>query len=148
LVQPDRPFSNLRALRRLIREAQGCLRWYERDMPSKVLELVGDEIAETQASEIRLLSGDLSRSASRLREGVRQDLRRFRAEYAELGVRIEWRELVEGDVPHDRVLIDDRRSLNVPPLNTLLKGDVCEITPSLLGAAWFDDLWERAALVD
>jgi hypothetical protein len=149
VVDPNKPFSNKRAIRRLVREARGCMRWYERDMPAKALEVIADEVAETGATEIRLLSGDLERGKDRAgaRARVRSDLEALRKEIATTGITIEWRELLAGSVPHDRVFLSDTASLNLPPLNTMLKGDTSEITPSKLTAEWFDDLWAIGAPV-
>jgi hypothetical protein len=147
VVDPAGPFSNKRAGRRLIRDARGVIRWYERDMPAKVLELIADEIADTGATRICLLSGDLDYAGRRQRARAARDLADFRTEYASSGVGIEWRELRSGEIPHDRLFLSDDVSLNVPPVNTLLKGDASEISESGFTKEWFDELWEKATPV-
>jgi len=144
IVDPAKPFTNKRAVRRLIRHARGVIRWYERDMPAKVLEIVADEIAATDATRIRLLSGDLDHGGKRQRARVRKDLEDFREEFGSVGVEIEWRELQSGEVPHDRVFLTEAAALNLPPVNTLLKGDTSEIAVSALTTEWFDALWGQA----
>lgn len=146
VVDPSRPFSNLLALRQLVRDARGCLRWYERDLPARALEIVAVEIADSNLDSVRLLSGDLERArgSEGARVRVHKDFKRLMSELEGLGIPIEWRELKTESVPHDRVLVSEAGAFNVPPLNTLLKGDTSEILPSGLTSEWFDGLWERA----
>jgi hypothetical protein len=146
VVDMSRPFSNLLAIRQLVRNARGCLRWYERDLPTRVLEIIAGEIGSSRLTSVRLLSGDLERfRGNEAAPGkVRKDLRRLKSELEEVGIPIEWRELKTDSVPHDRVLVSDAGAFNVPPLNTLLKGDTSEILPSAFTCEWFDGLWERA----
>lgn len=111
---------------------------------ARFLKGLGEEIADIEVKEIRLLSGDLARRSPTRRDQAQRALHDFRREYGTLGVPVLWRELLKGSVPHDRVIIDDTRSFNVPPVNTVLKGDTSEITVSSLGGAWFDALWAEA----
>lgn len=150
VVDPSKPFSNLLAVRRLVRDASGCLRWYERDLPARALEIIAGEIAGSNLHSVRLLSGGLGRGqgGEAVRTRVRKDLKRLQVELQGLGIPIEWRELKTESVPHDRVFVSEGGAFNVPPLNTLLKGDTSEILPSGLDSAWFDGLWERAEPLD
>ena len=113
-------------------------------MPAKVLEIVADEVAATDATRIRLLSGNLDHGGKQQRARVKKDLEDFREEFGSVGVEIEWRELQSGEVPHDRVFLTDAAAFNLPPVNTLLKGDTSEIAVSALTTEWFDTLWEQA----
>jgi hypothetical protein len=139
VVDSTRPFSNERALLRLIEDADGYIWWYERHMPPKVLELLADGLANSKAQSIRILSEPLE-------EGKRQrllgKLERFRREFTK--VTLEWRELESADCHHDRLFFDRSRAYNLPPVNTLLKGDTSEIISSGLHSSWFETVWNQA----
>lgn len=74
-------------------------------------------------AEIRLLSGPTNAN-----EDVHKDLKRFTAEMRHLGVAVEWRIVPKHDLDwHDRFILGRDRAWNVPPVNTLYKGDYAEL---------------------
>jgi len=139
VVDPGRPFSNRQTLIHMVEEAEDYIWWYERQMPARVLDVLADGIPQSSVRSIRILSGPLGGT----REKASKQLGRFRQEFAQLT--IEWRELPTADQHHDRIFLDSKRALNIPPLNTVLKGDTSEFLPSNLDSGWFESLWQQAS---
>jgi hypothetical protein len=52
------------------------------------------------------------------------DFKRFQKEMAALGIAVEWRVIERSDQEfHDRFMVTKGKAWNVPPVNTLYKGD-------------------------
>jgi len=139
LIDPDTPFSNVVALRDLLRAARGSIRWYEQHMPPKVLEVLIRDIASGQVREIRLLSGPANIDGD-----AKADFKRFKSEMAsKRKIVVEWRVTTKKEAAdrHGRFFITDDFSRNIPPLNSILKGSTDEILPSEIDAKAFDEWW-------
>jgi hypothetical protein len=139
LISPDTPFTNVVALRELLRSARGDVRWYEPHLPGKVLEVLFSEVDGEGADSIRLLSGPAN-----VTEDLKDDYKRFRAEMkAKRGVDVEWRILTKREAAnhHDRVFFADGIARNIPPLNTILKGSTGEILESGIDPSDFESWW-------
>jgi len=126
VVQPERPYSNVRHLREVLRACRDFIWWTEPHFVPKLLEPLVDEADAERISEIRILTGEPKDEG--LAEKGKSDFKRFRREMQTLGITAEWR-VVEGrPEQHDRFLLERSRSWNMPPINTLLKGDYSEIS--------------------
>ncbi|MBW8060583.1 MAG: hypothetical protein FVQ78_09780 [Solirubrobacterales bacterium] len=138
VIDPDRPYSNVRHLRELLRGCRGHIWWTEPHFAPKLLESLADEADAESISEIRVLTGPEKRED--LRKRGKDEFKRFQKEMQELGITAEWRIMGGKSDKHDRFLLDKSRSWNMPPINTLLKGDYSEIheTPK---RPPFDEWW-------
>jgi hypothetical protein len=139
LLSKDTPYGNLMALRELLRAARRSIRWWEQHMPPKVLEVLYRELDGENVQTVRLLSGP----ANVTRE-LKDEFKRFRTEMKkQRGIEVEWRVLTKKEAfeHHDRFLITEGMSRNLPPLNTILAGSTGEILPSELAAEDFDRWW-------
>jgi hypothetical protein len=122
VVEPDRPYSNVLALREILRACEGYIWWAEPHLPRKALEPLSYEADGTKITEIRLLSGERS-----MDDATRKDFKRFAAEMQNRGIKAEWRTVPPADMSwHDRFILGRRQAWNVPPVNTLFKGDYSE----------------------
>jgi len=122
IVQPDRPYTNERQLRETLRECREYIWWVERSFPRRGLDLIQDVVERGRIQDIRVLSGQLDAPDKTARA-----FDRFRTEMATLGISAGWR--IHDQPPfHDRFVITKGRIWNVPPVNTLLKGDYSEIS--------------------
>lgn len=139
-LDPKRPFTNVLALRRVIRELRGSVLWYEQHMGIKTLEILIEEIDRENVTELRLLSGPAN-----VTDRVKKGFERFAAELQHDGVGTEWRVLPADFARqfHARVLFDEESIWELPPLNSLLQGTVDSIRPSAMSRAPFDDAWSR-----
>ena len=141
-LHPDTPFSNEMAVRRIVRKLEGTVFWYEQHMDRKVLEILHDELAREDVTEVRLLSGPANLSAK-----ARKAFERFSAELANHGIPSEWR-VLGADVArtlHARVISDDDEVFELPPLNSILAGTVDSIRESNMPLDAFEEAWEDQA---
>lgn len=138
VISPDSPFGNLMALRDVLRNASGSIRWYEQHMGPKVLEVLYREVDGDAVKSIKLLSGPAHATAD-----AKADFKRFRKDMGAKGVTCEWRVLnkKEAQRHHGRFFITERYAMNLPPLNLILQGTTDEILPSEITAKDFDTVW-------
>lgn len=127
VVEPDRPYSNVRHLREILRRCDGYIWWAEPHFSRKGLEPLSDEADGERITEIRILSGPAA-----VNEKAEKDWKRFHAEMAALGIIAEWRVMPAPLDWHDRFVLSRKEAWNVPPVNTLYKGDYSQAsrTPS------------------
>jgi hypothetical protein len=137
-LHPDRPFSSDLAIRRVIRQLQGNVLWYEQHMDRKALEILTDELPLDQVEELRLMSGPANLSSK-----TKKAFERFSIELERQGVACQWRVLSAGRARdlHARVISDDVQTIEVPPLNSVLVGTVDSIRASEIPMETFEDAW-------
>lgn len=144
VIRPQRPYGNVLALRDMLRAARGSIRWYERHMEAKTVEVLYREITGDDVDEIRLLSGPPK--PERL-DDLKDDFERFQKEMKnERGIDVEWRVLDSKDAfkHHDRFFITEGLARNLPPVNSILANSTGEILPSELTETDFDEWWSQA----
>ena len=139
VILPGRGYDNRLGVYRLLRGASTFLYWYERHMERKVLEILSPELQPNV--DVRLLSGRVK--VDQLLQ-LKQDFKAFGKQMrAQRGVSVQWRVLDEAGPPHGRFIMTDSGAWNVPPLNTILRGDLDEILPSNLRPSDFEELWSK-----
>jgi hypothetical protein len=121
VIEPERPYSNLRQLRETLRACTEFVVWIEPHFPRKGLEPLAEEADVTRIKRIRILSGKANADARAV-----ADYQRFKIEMKNRGIQAEWR-INEPPPSHDRYIITRGSAWNVPPVNTLYKGDYSEI---------------------
>jgi hypothetical protein len=140
VVEPERPYSNVLALREILRACEGFIHWAEPHLPAKALEPLSYEADGSKITEIKLLSG-----AKSMTDATRKDFKRFAAEMAHRGITAEWRVIEPSKVDwHDRFILGRRQAWNVPPVNTLFKGDYSEASKTPTRPP-FDRWWNLGA---
>jgi hypothetical protein len=140
VVDPERPYSNVRHIREVIRSCRDFIWWTEPHFAPKLLEPLADEADADRITEIRILTGGESRE--KLLNRGKEDFKRFQEEMKSLKIEASWR-IGTKHGKHDRFILERSRTWNLPPINTLLKGDYSEIseTPN---RPPFDDWWSAA----
>lgn len=140
-LHPDRPFSNDLAIRRVLRQLKGSVLWYEQHMDRKALELLSDDLPLDQIDAIHLLSGPANVSAK-----TKKSFERFSSELELHGIEVEWRVLPNERSRsfHARVIADDSKAFEVPPLNSVLAGTVDSIRRSEIPLDAFRSAWEES----
>jgi hypothetical protein len=102
------------------------------------VRILTDEADATSISEIRILSGPVQAG------DAANDYKRFRAEMKTLGITAEWRIVQTAERTwHDRFIVTRDKAWNVPPLNTIYKGDYSEFTRTQRPP--FEDWWVKGA---
>jgi hypothetical protein len=121
IVQPERAFSNVRNLREVLRACTDYIWWADPHFAKKGFESLTDEADATKISNILILSGPAQAA-----DAVK-DYKRFQSEMQGLGITVEWRIVQTADRDwHDRFIVTKDKAWNVPPLNTIYKGDYSE----------------------
>jgi len=126
MISPRTPFSNLARLRRVLRTLRGAVTWADPHFNVKAFEELVDELDPSTVTSLRIISG----KQADLSPKTFADYDRFRRELAARGISVEWRVDETQRDWHDRFLVHGGGSLNMPPINTLFKGDYSEIYQS------------------
>jgi hypothetical protein len=140
VLAPDKKYSNLLALRQVLRSSRAFIWWYEPQMPAKVLEVLIGELDGAKVMDVRILSGP-----AHVDQALKDDFRNFAKEMkATRGIEVAWRVLDKGEAfkRHDRILLSKDQAKNLPPLNTILAGSVGEFLPSGIEPKDFEDWWK------
>jgi hypothetical protein len=119
------PYSNIKRLRRCIRQCSGTVCWVDKHFSKKGLEPLSDEIAADDVSSIKILCG-----TSNVHTGLRDDFKRFAEEMERRDVDAQLRVLLSSEIfheIHDRWILSDTVSWNVPPINSLYQNQEAEI---------------------
>jgi hypothetical protein len=140
IVSPKTPFSNVVRLRRILRALTGAVLWADPHFGHRALEELL-EVDTDKVLTIRIISGD---AANVVTEKARANFTRFRDELAARGASAEWRVDAQADRDwHDRWLLGGDVAYNMPPVNTLFKGDYSEMLPTP-NRPPVDEWWSRA----
>ena len=122
VIQPDRPFSNRAALRDVLRSAEGYIVWIDRHFSARGLEEIASAADEIAVKYVAILSG-----SANINDRARRDFQHFRHELQGRGITAEWHVMeTPGPSVHDRFIVSQHAVYNVPPINSLLKGDYAE----------------------
>jgi hypothetical protein len=141
IVQPERPYSNVRNLREVLRACKDYIWWADPHFGKKGLEALTDEADATKIKEIRILSGPAQAT------DATSDYKRFRSEMNALGITVEWRVVQTGDRDwHDRFIVSRSTAWNTPPLNTIYKGDYSEFSQTQRPP--FEEWWRKGAALN
>jgi len=139
VIDKDRPFSNVMHLRQMLRSCEDYIHWAEPHLPRKALESLVVEADRAKITSIKLVS-----SPREVDETTKKDWNRFRTEMQALAITAEWRIAAPGTLGlHDRYIVGRRQVWNVPPVNSLHKGDYAEAFASP-NRPPFDQWWNAA----
>lgn len=135
------PYSNVKRLRRTIRGCEGDLLWVAKHFPKKGLEPLSDEVTGDRFTTVRILCGP-----DNVTHKMRSDFERFKDEMDRRGVDAELRVITDkgrlGKL-HDRWILSDGASWNVPPVNSLYRDQEADIY-RVTDHRSFDDWWDDA----
>jgi len=134
---PSTPYTNIRQLWDILRQCEGYIWWADPHFSLKGLEPLADEGDGQRINEIRILSGPAN-----VNEKAKSIFERFREEMKHRGIQSDWR-VQEPRTWHDRWVIAKNVCFNVPPINTVFKGDTAEAFRTSNRPA-FDDWWNLA----
>ena len=123
VIERDRPFSHAMHLRQMLRSCEGYLHWAQPHLPRKALESLA---LESTARESKRSSSSRPPKEEEL-AAYTTDWHRFSREVAAVGVVAEWRLVHPRALDlHDRYIIGKNSVWNVPPVNSIHKGDYAE----------------------
>lgn len=111
-IRPSTPFSNVLAVRKIIREAKGLVWWTDPHFSRRGLEDLAIELELDEITGVRIISRDISSKDLK-------DFKRFHSELAARGIETDWRTFDDQRLFHDRFLVDDHFCHNMPPVNLI-----------------------------
>lgn len=141
-LSPETPFSNLRNLWETIRSCSGFVHWFDKHFPPKGLETLHDESDGSKIQEVKILTGIQNRPVM---EKLNRDFREFRDELRTRKIMSELRVICDkhllNDI-HDRWIISENICYNIPPVNSMLKGQYSELKLTA-NRPPFNDWWSK-----
>lgn len=134
---PTTPFSNVIQLRDLLRRCSRYLWWADPHFGWRALEDILFAIDITHVREIRILSRALV-----VDDKARREFKRFADEMNSRGVNVAWR-VTEASASHDRYIVTEHHTWNVPPVNAIYEGKYGEALETQTVPP-FDEWWAAA----
>lgn len=139
-ISPETPFSNIKNFKQIIRSCKKFIYWVDKHFSGRGLELLIDELDGNIVSEVKIL---LSKNSNINFDRFRKDFKRFKAELKNKKISSNCRIILDKDVVNDihgRWIISEKSTFNIPPINSILKGQYDEFleTKEILP---FDKWW-------
>lgn len=135
------PYSNIKRLRKALRACEGDLMWVAKHFPKKGFEPLSEEVTGESFTSVRVLCGPAN-----VTHKMRSDFERFRKEMKNRDIEAELRVIINNDHLrnfHDRWLLSDGTSWNIPPINSLYQNQEAEIHKADEDIS-FDNWWKDA----
>ncbi|OAI40249.1 hypothetical protein AYO38_06165 [bacterium SCGC AG-212-C10] len=128
VVRPGDKYSNVTHLRRILEKSRGILYWADPHFERKAFEELR-HVEPGHVASIRIVSFDSDDNRARKIAPAKEDFKRLRQELTAKGISIEWRATKQ--TFHDRFIVADNHQFNIPPVNTIFRGDYSEINPAV-----------------
>lgn len=138
-LSPETPFTNEMKIREIIRGSESCIYWFDKYFTRRGLEYLIQEIDESEIEEIRILTG-----TKQTDHRLRRDFEKFKEELQERDIESEMKVISGEDAAdiHDRWLLSENQSYNIPSINTIGRGQYTEISESSTRPP-FKDWWNK-----
>jgi hypothetical protein len=126
-ISPSTPFSNIRRARQLVASLKGHVFWVDKHFDAKAFDVICDAAAAPRITQFTIISGPEHCTSK-----AKGEYGRLRQEMQSRGVSLEWRIVDGATMPtfHDRWILDGDQCWNVPPVNTIFKGQASEMLRS------------------
>lgn len=124
-ISPETPFSNIKRLQEIIKSLKGTAYWIDKHFDKKSFEILANSLDASKISNFIIISGDQNKTQSAVNEFLR-----LRTELQNKGIVIEWKIITAPNMLssfHDRWLCDSSNAWNIPPVNTIFKGQESEM---------------------
>lgn len=124
-ISPETPFSNIKRLRGIIISLKDTAYWIDKHFDKKAFEILADSLDASKINNFIIISSDQNKTQSAVAEFLR-----LKAELHNKGIKIEWKIITDQNTLssfHDRWLCDQSNAWNIPPVNTIFKGQESEM---------------------
>lgn len=124
-ISPEAPYSNIKRLKDVIKSLNGTVYWIDKHFDKKAFDILLDSLDAAKIIHFIIISGDANKTQSAV-----SDFIRFKNELQNKGINIEWKIITDPNVLsrfHDRWLCDSNVAWNIPPVNSILKGQESEM---------------------
>ncbi len=130
-IDPDRPFSNLMWIKKILSECENYIYWFDKHFQKQALDWIWAIADSGKIKEIKILSLDLGED--NLNKDVRNLYKRLKQELSLKGVQLIWSIIDSKSIKdsHDRWIIGGKDTVwNVPNVNAISSGQRSELNRS------------------
>ena len=138
-LSPETPYTNIKNLWETLRACKEHIYWIDKHFSAKGLEPLSEEADGTKIKEIRILTG----LTKNINEKLKRDFLRFRKEMKNRTIETELRVICDKNVLqdiHDRWIISAKVCFNIPPINSIYKGQYAEVKETV-NRPPFEEWW-------
>jgi len=122
-ISPSTPFSNIYNVRKALRSCAGDIYWIDKHFRKEGLEMALDGLAYEGVKSLTIISG-----SDNATESAKRDYNLLQQELSERQILLTWRIITDTTFKwHDRWIVADNYSYNVPPVLAILRGQRAEI---------------------
>ena len=124
-ISPDTPFSNIKRLKDIIKSLKETVYWIDKHFDKKAFDILVDCVDASKISNFIIISGEANKTQSAVNEFLK-----LKGELHNKGTNIEWKIITDQNILssfHDRWLCDSKDAWNIPPVNSIFKGQESEM---------------------
>lgn len=124
-ISSETPFSNIKRLREIIKSLKGTAYWIDKHFDKKAFEILAESLDASKINNFIIISADQNKTQSAVNEFLR-----LKTELHNKGIKIEWKIITDQNTLsgfHDRWLCDANVAWNIPPVNSIFKGQESEM---------------------
>lgn len=124
-ISPDTPFSNIKRLKDIIKSLKGTVYWIDKHFDKKAFDILVESVDASKISNFIIISSEANKTQSAANEFLK-----LKAEFHYRGINIEWKIISDQNILssfHDRWLCDSKDAWNIPPVNSIFKGQESEM---------------------
>ena len=124
-ISSDTPFSNIKRLKDIIKSLKGTVYWIDKHFDKKAFDILVDSVDASKISNFIIISGEANKTQSAVNEFLK-----LKGELHNKGTNIEWKIITDQNILssfHDRWLCDSKDAWNIPPVNSIFKGQESEM---------------------
>ena len=124
-ISPDTPFSNIKRLKDIIKSLKGTVYWIDKHFDKKAFDILVDSVDASKISNFIIISGEANKTQSAVNEFLK-----LKGELHNKGTNIEWKIITDQNTLssfHDRWLCDSKDAWNIPPVNSIFRGQESEM---------------------
>jgi len=122
-TSPGTPFTNIKHLRDILGYLKGKAYWIDKHFHPKAFDPISESLDANRLTDLIIFS-----SGGHCTEGAKQNYVRLKQELANKGIKLEWRLIDDALLRklHDRWIFNGATAYNVPPVNSIFKGQEAE----------------------
>lgn len=124
-ISPETPYSNIKKLKDIIKSLKGKVYWIDKHFDKKAFDILVDSLDATKINHFIIISGDSNKTNSAI-----TDFLRLQTELNNKGINMEWKIITNNSILksiHDRWICDSNVAWNIPPVNSIFKGQESEM---------------------
>jgi hypothetical protein len=127
-IDPQRPYSNIMWIKKIISKCRGYLYWIDKHFQKEAFEWIFASADANKINEIKILSLDLKED----NKNATKEYGRLKKELENKGINLEWHVIDSTFIKdsHDRWIISENEARNIPNVNAISSGQKSELNLS------------------